>query len=781
MCPMPFLSRSRAQVAWILAAGLLLVASDTPALTYVVGSGSGCTHQTIQAAVDAAAAQPGADTIRITTAAHLQQAVKIQGQALTIRGGYETCTSPTPLGRTEINGAGGERNSVITITGTGNDIRLENLLIAGGDEVDTDDGGGVDFAAGGSLYLTEVEISGNRAYSGGGLAVRSYYQASATLGPNVRIIGNTALGSGGGISVQYGSLKAESDNLLIAFNSALDGYGGGVEVRHTTRVDIGSPGFGNLPAILGNEAKYGGGIAVIAGTLSAEPALVRLYTTDATRPVGLRGNSATHTGGAVFLRPYFNVDLNNATATLCASDFRIDDNVAIQGPAIYADSDYSLANDLRSSQALLNLDGNCEGIPARPTSARRCTGHPDCNLISDNFAQGDASPANGAVILLQNAGYLDARNLHFRDNVGGHLIRAFGAADDGTGRRAAVILRTCLMTDNIVSREMLRLEDDRVSLTMEHCTLANNAMSGASLLRFGNASETRLALRRSVIWQPGIPVRAGTLPGTIEVGSVLSHEFATLPGATDAVQLNPRFVDPANGDYELRAASPAVDYVSFAGTDLHGRPRNVDLPFKSNRSGASDIGALERQTLLPLVLNADFDADLGLWTPASSGVSSWDPTFNTSGIPGSGSIKVTQANSTFGQIVNALTQCVHVPGPGVYALNGWGRGTGSMVVAGDYAQMHWDFRRSGGENCTGGAANASGDLILSNRSTWLRAPNPALISVSAADWTSTSSITVTLVVVENSLTAPRTANGWFDGITLEPLGYDTIFRNGFDP
>jgi hypothetical protein len=131
--------------------------------------------------------------------------------------------------------------------------------------------------------------------------------------------------------------------------------------------------------------------------------------------------------------------------------------------------------------------------------------------------------------------------------------------------------------------------------------------------------------------------------------------------------------------------------------------------------------------------------------------------------------------------VTGLRQCIHLPGPGVYALNGWGRsGTGSTGNR-DYVYLNWEYRAVGGEECTGGPANLGADLFLANSSAWRKPPNPALIDASAAEWTSTSSITVTLVVVEFSSTVPSTSTaGWFDGVTLEPVLDDTIFEDSFD-
>jgi hypothetical protein len=50
--------------------------------------------------------------------------------------------------------------------------------------------------------------------------------------------------------------------------------------------------------------------------------------------------------------------------------------------------------------------------------------------------------------------------------------------------------------------------------------------------------------------------------------------------------------------------------------DLDGVERDWDLELKPNASAGAvrDLGAYERQSIDPLVLNGNFDADLNLWT-----------------------------------------------------------------------------------------------------------------------------------------------------------------------
>jgi hypothetical protein len=136
----------------------------------------------------------------------------------------------------------------------------------------------------------------------------------------------------------------------------------------------------------------------------------------------------------------------------------------------------------------------------------------------------------------------------------------------------------------------------------------------------------------------------------------------------------------------------------------------------------------------------------------------------------------------YGQAIRGVQQCVHLPAPGTYTINGWGRGTGTALTAGDIAQLQWEFRSAGGESCTQGAATRTGFQTLSNSNSWSRPASPAFVVVSPQEWTTNSSIAITLVGIEGSVSGnPRTTSTWFDGISLQLGGSDTLFKNGFDP
>ena len=235
------------------------------AATYSVGNDpASCDFAEVQLAVNAAETNPGGDTIRVAAGSYTAQAIVIDSQTLTIEGGYASCTAASPTATSTLDGAGGSADSVLAVTGLNNIVHLRRLQIIGGDETDDANGGGLQLA-GGQVTLSDVEIANNRAGYGGGIYASD---VSLILGSNVRVIGNTAHHSGGGIRLSGASLRADADAIYIGFNDAGSGNGGGIAVRSSV-ADLGSPGFGTLPMLHANEAAYGAAIATVLFVIMA--------------------------------------------------------------------------------------------------------------------------------------------------------------------------------------------------------------------------------------------------------------------------------------------------------------------------------------------------------------------------------------------------------------------------------------------------------------------------------------------------------------------------------
>ncbi len=754
---------------------LAFATNTAGAAIYTVGSGSGCTHPTFNAAITSAEINPGADTIRLTRSiAYTQVAESITtAQELDIVGGFATCAQTTPDGgMTTLDGSGGATEPVLRITGeTGARIRLSQLTIRGGDEDGSGKGGGIYFRGNGILELDHSVITQNIAGHGGGIYAEGTGSATElVIGEDVEIVANTARFDGGGVVNDGTEMTMIQADSYIANNHAPNGYGGGLLVRSGSRpayTYLGSSGFGNAGPIYLNDARRGGGAAVLGSSHRAE---LHLFSTDPARPVRIRGNTASVDGGGVSLGQVSGAD--SGYASLKTWYAYIDENIAPNGAAI----------------AVRDSSGGAFGVyfnvPAqRPLGSIDCPIGKPCGGIIDNAAINAASQPTGGSVEVSGFGFTRFHNAAFEGNSGKFLFRGDGNSDGGLGFETHHVA----ITGNSTSNALVVTENDSDHsgfFEFHDTTIAGNAIGADTVLRISNVAAGVSKLHRSIIWQPGKTTLQLSGPPLDLLDSMVSERASVDGGNTPyVVEQNPRFVDPASGDYSLRAGSPAIDAtgaVANDARDLLSNPRDVDLAGIENFRGIRDIGAFERQAVHPLVLNADFDADLRLWGIANAGVTTYDPTRNMTGAAGSGSAHISVPSAVTGTTTGGIVQCVHLPGPGTYALNGWGRGTGSALVVGDSAQLYWEFRKSGGEGCTGGTPNANGTKVLSNSNSWSRPATPTLITVSALDWTYTSSIAITLVAREFGPAGAPT-NAWFDGITLDFLDGDRIFADDFDP
>lgn len=155
---------------------------------------------------------------------------------------------------------------------------------------------------------------------------------------------------------------------------------------------------------------------------------------------------------------------------------------------------------------------------------------------------------------------------------------------------------------------------------VEHCTFVDNAQYGVDLAM----SPLALSYIDSVLFSRN-GVRGLRLGSFAQLPVDSSHLQETYSGqGSGNLMGDPGFVEPASGDYSLRADSQCVDAgsvtPSLPAVDISGQRRIVDGDL--DLSAAPDIGALELQ---PLV--GPFSINVG--TPAIYGVSGQAGGFST--------------------------------------------------------------------------------------------------------------------------------------------------------
>jgi hypothetical protein len=700
---------------------------------------------------------------------------------LTITGGFPTCDDTLANGQQRgIDGHHSYSGTIAPVfsftTGAGAIVHMR-LLDIGNGQGNGGNGGAIRFTGGGSLDISQTHMAGNNAAFGGGVyfeaagtlwiadstiesntgttlggGVRAYgtsANAKVILGPNIMIQGNIAA-NGGGIAISGLLLTMDALNSLIQNNQAPGGAGGGLYIRGhdglAGHAHIGSPGN----VILSNTAALGGGVAIVASDgADGDDAYLTLSSTNPANPTSIFVNGATSKGGGIYLvGADGSMYVNTAHADI-GNHAKIVGNYAPIGSAAYLDN--VVSGNI--------LNENVFGSSLTMTSG----------AITNNTSEDSGfNPTDGAIIHVGDSNYgvdgLRLNSVEFRNNLGGPVVRS----------DANTVLKNVLIANNTTQSSVLDSIGSDGAVTLTDSTIANNTIGGTYVV----TQKIDTTLQRLVIDQPGKAIlhKGG---GSTTVQQVMTtDEVATLNAGPEAVAYpSIRFVDPANGDYHLRAASPAVDRagaVMGEPADFDGLSRDVDLPFNANVFGPRDLGAFERQAVQPLVLNADFDLSSHFWTTFAG---AWDGTSNATGASGSGSWKYSAPDSNGHRVVLAQ-QCVFLPGPAGYVISGWGHTSGFTVDTRDYARLAWEFRNDGGEACTDGTPTASGEFTLGHSTGWTQATNP--VSIDVFEWSHNSSITVYLVASAGTITTARSINAWFDGIAIAPQTLvDLIFASGF--
>jgi predicted outer membrane repeat protein len=602
---------------WLFAV-LLAISGHAAALCPVSGfyryvgdtaSDGQCTDNDIQTAINNASTTCRTNIVITAEHTYTTQALEISNKTISLQGAANgaPCNFKPPVCDPGVGcGVGGGTTgpaiilhgngsaSVLYVHGNSN-VTLQSLELTGGGGIDY--GGGVHFSGTGSLTLVDSTITNNSATYGGGIQFNgSGGNATLTLGADTILDENTASTDGGGIQINgTARLFALASNIFIGYNHAPNGTGGGVAVVGPAGASIGSAGYNTGPVLQFNDAAYGGGISVVGGPDNGLDAFAQFFTVDPSNPVQISDNTAALKGGALYTKGFISNVLGKiaqATANVYLCEFRMNDNVAADGAAIYQDWDSSIGLGSEGTEVSLNQIVAC-GTDAQGTPIGvACAAGVPCNEISGNAAQNSSSqPTGGSTMLVGQESDLYVRRVAIRGNLAGYAVNAVG--DFNT-----VYLINSLVADNHTQHELFGARSTNLAeVLVDSCTIAHNTIDNGYVL-YGNGNTT-LQLTNSIIDMPGVSTLDYTgSAANLTVQYVVASDGATLPAALGVIQAEPTFVDVAAGDYHLVPTSIGIDYApATGGVDLDGNPRDVDLAPIPNNFGPRDIGAYERQNM----------------------------------------------------------------------------------------------------------------------------------------------------------------------------------------
>lgn len=588
----PIAGRSR-RPPWLLATALLVAAGSLQAAIIRVGQPGepGCDHPSLQAAINAAAAAPGLDIIRVSVGTYAGVLLQVnESGPLAIEGGYLSCSTPVAnAGTTILSAQGTPGGSVISHGGSGA-LTLTDLSITAGN---ASAGGGVSSNGAAPLTMTRVHLYGNRANAGGGLAV------IGAAGPpkQVDLLGvgftsNIADSIGGGIYAIRAHVRITGDSPNVFAGNWAQGsgttQGGGAIYANNSTVFVHSLPPATGAFMDGNLATQGsGGAIAFIGSAPGFYSLV-LMNRDGNRPLTIANNAANR-GGAISLQTWNVAGTVNANASLYNAI--VENNQASDG-IVHIDAYNTSA---ASTGSLVMLPSTVGMVAPRCPASLRC-----------NRLQGNQS-TNSVVTVNSGGGFGNASFLVNR----GHLVGNFSTSGSllfGTGY---IGVDNSVLANNVFpASNLIGAVGSEVSV--QNSTVAGNSIGPqhvfAVILPGG-----RLTVHNSIVYQPGKLFHQVGTPVIVNLRNLLvnpEHGIASIAGLNIQTNLQPGFVNAGQNDFSLTPGSQARNRWAPGGgvlvpaVDLPGGTRPADPP---GTPTPYDFGAYEYGSVVDALFYGSFD------------------------------------------------------------------------------------------------------------------------------------------------------------------------------
>ena len=352
-----------AVTVWLIVA---LPGQSNAASTLTVGTSPGC--GTIQTCIDVAA--PG-DLVVIPAGAYNESVTLTK--AVTLSGASSGTTTITAVTGRVLTVTGATVDATVTISGltlTGGDVDTGNEC-APGVPVFTNCGGGMLLADNAQPLLSDIVLSGNAAWEGGGLYTAPGSAFNAT---NVSFINNTSQVGGGGARVEEADVSWAGG---VAIGNTSTGSVGGAMAVTGPNVGLNTVSISDV-SFVGNQA---------LGAFIAHGGAIYGFHVDLTvSNSSFTDNSCTSEscdGGAIYVMESF------TDTALVVTDTTFTDNVATRGGgAILANVDSATIIGSTFSDNTAGQGGGLQGLVATITDT----------TFNGNRAIGDDGEGGGARI-----------------------------------------------------------------------------------------------------------------------------------------------------------------------------------------------------------------------------------------------------------------------------------------------------------------------------------------------------------------------------------------------
>ena len=524
-----------------------------------VGPDVNCDYSTVQEAID----NGNELSIHLSNESIFRENLVFQGYSdYVITGGYNNCLDaannvPSQF-KTILSGDLDDDNvgddPVMKITGEGI-IRLSGLRLTEGFESFsfTSLGGGLSiYNFDGTIHLSNVDISNNQGYLGGGVSINGS-NTDLKIGDNVFVLGNRSSVNGGGIWCSGQSsidFSVEATNSGVAANTA-NSNGGGVYLQSSCSMTFhnGMPSAldGDFRGIYANKANGNGGGIYLSSGAQLELSGIAGNVANVTFNTADYDNDNNGNGGGIYA--------TDLSTHITASNVMIGYNYAINGGGVYLDASATMQ--------------------VQKTS-KYCWNTNHCNLFTFNYGK-----LAGGAIYANDQAIFDIKQTLFNYNRSA-LATTIHLNNKALGNTSANIF------SNNGDNGSNSIEDKYVVNLLKGSTLYSTFDTYVE----NNASEAVISFTHDIQSGPNTVLFYGNIVDDASTGDVsdlngstaqtlfaclIVHEDSSTFG-DNIIEANPEFVNKLAEDFHLLTTSPAIDLCSEDAIEF---PQDFDSNFKA--------------------------------------------------------------------------------------------------------------------------------------------------------------------------------------------------------